>query len=52
MLCYLDSLLTALVVDKMTGEKTNQNKELMAQGLANGISGILQGIPGAQATIR
>ncbi|MDA0314210.1 MAG: SulP family inorganic anion transporter [Bacteroidetes bacterium] len=49
---FLDSLLTALVIDKMTREKTKQNKELIAQGLANGISGLLQGIPGAQATIR
>lgn len=52
LLGYLDSLLTALVVDRMTQEETNQEKELMAQGLANGVSGILQGIPGAQATIR
>lgn len=49
---YLDSLLTALVIDKITREKTKQDKELIAQGLANGLSGILQGIPGAQATIR
>lgn len=52
LLAYLDSLLTALVVDKMTHEKSNLNKELLAQGLANSVSGILQGIPGAQATIR
>lgn len=52
LLAYLDSLLTSLVVDKMTKEKTNSNKELVAQGLANGVSGLLQGIPGAQATIR
>lgn len=52
LLAYLDSLLTALVVDKMTHEKSNLNKELMAQGLANSIAGALQGIPGAQATIR
>lgn len=52
LLAYLDSLLTALVIDRMTHEKSNLNKELMAQGLANGVSGVLQGIPGAQATIR
>jgi sulfate permease, SulP family len=52
MLAYLDSLLTSLVIDKMTAEKTNSNKELIAQGMANGIAGFLQGIPGAQATIR
>ncbi|MBA3439547.1 MAG: SulP family inorganic anion transporter [Pyrinomonadaceae bacterium] len=49
---YLDSLLTALVIDRMTKETTNQNKELVAQGIANGVVGIMQGIPGAQATIR
>lgn len=52
LLAYLDSLLTALVVDKITMEKSNLNKELVAQGLGNSISGIMQGIPGAQATIR
>jgi sulfate permease, SulP family len=51
-LSYLDSLLTSLVIDKMTKEETKPNKELIAQGLANGLVGILQGIPGAQATIR
>ncbi len=51
-LAYLDSLLTSLVIDKMTKEKTKTNKELIAQGLANGVSALLQGIPGAQATIR
>lgn len=51
-LAYLDSLLTSLVIDKMTKEKTKPNKELIAQGLANGLTGLLQGIPGAQATIR
>jgi len=52
MLAYLDSLLTALVVDKLTGERSKLNKELVAQGLANGASALFQGIPGAQATIR
>jgi SulP family sulfate permease len=52
MLAYLDSLLTSLVIDKITGENTQPNKELFAQGLANGVIGLLQGVPGAQATIR
>ena len=52
MLAYLDSLLTALVVDRLTREKSKLNKELVAQGLANGASALFQGIPGAQATIR
>ncbi len=51
-LAYLDTLMTSLVVDKMTGEKTKQNKELIAQGLAAGAVAALGGIPGAQATIR
>ncbi len=51
-LAYLDSLLTSLVIDKMTHEKTKHDRELLAQGLANGVSAVLQGIPGAQATIR
>jgi len=51
-LAYLDSLLTALVVDKNLKEKSNKNKELIAQGIANGVVSIFGGIPGAQATIR
>lgn len=51
-LAYLDTLLTSLVIDKITKEPTMANKELVAQGLSNGISSVLQGIPGAQATIR
>lgn len=51
-LCYLDTLLTSLVVDKMSREKTKQNKELVAQGVANTAVAIIGGIPGAQATIR
>ena len=58
MLCYLDTLLTSLVVDKkMTeefgrDERTKQNQELAAQGAANAAVACLGGIPGAQATIR
>src|SRR5688572_1155932 len=52
LLAYLDSLLTALIIDRMTGEKSKLNKELFAQGLANGMSAVFQGLPGAQATIR
>jgi len=36
----------------MTGERTQQNKELLAQGVANGAVALLGGIPGAMATIR
>lgn len=52
LLWYLDSLLTSLVIDKMTNSKTKKNKELIAQWFANGLVGIIWGIPWAQATIR
>ncbi len=52
MLAYLDSLLTSLVVDRLTGERTAHDRELLAQGAANAVVALLQGIPGAQATIR
>ena len=51
-LAYLDTLLTSLVIDKMSREKTKQNKELIAQGIGNGLVAFIGGIPGAQATIR
>ncbi len=49
---YLDTLLTSLVVDKLMGDKTQRNRELAAQGLANATAAVFGGIPGAQATIR
>ena len=52
LLAYLDTLMTSLVIDKMTKEKTKPNKELIAQGVAAGIVAAVGGIPGAQATIR
>ncbi|MBJ95099.1 MAG: hypothetical protein CMP23_11590 [Rickettsiales bacterium] len=58
LLAYLDTLLTSLVVDKKVKEtfgyedNTRQDKELVAQGLANGVVAFIGGIPGAQATIR
>jgi SulP family sulfate permease len=58
MLCYLDTLLTSLVMDKrMTErfgreERTKQNQELAAQGAANAAVALVGGLPGAQATIR
>jgi len=60
MLCYLDTLLTSLVMDQKVSQKygdkawrkTNQNFELMSQGVANGFCAMFGGLPGAQATIR
>jgi len=51
-LLYLDTMLTSIVVDKMTGEKTQRNKELGAHALATAAVSAFGGIPGAQATIR
>lgn len=51
-LAYLDTLMTSLIVDKMTGETTKADKELAAQGLATAGVALVGGIPGAQATIR
>ena len=50
-LCYIDTLLTSLIVDKMTKTKTRQNKELAAQGMATGLVAIVGGVPGAQSTV-
>lgn len=52
LLCYLDTLMTALVMDKLTTETTKRNKELVAQGVANSVAALFGGLPGAQATIR
>lgn len=48
----IDSLLTSVVADNMTRTKHNPNKELIGQGLGNGLAAIFGGIPGAGATIR
>jgi SulP family sulfate permease len=50
-LCYIDTLLTSLIIDKLSKEKTRQNKELIAQGMATGAISILGGVPGAQSTV-
>ena len=51
MLCYIDTLLTSLIIDKMRGEPTRQNKELMAQGMATTAVSLVGGVPGAQSTV-
>jgi SulP family sulfate permease len=48
----IDSLLTSVVADNMTKTKHNPNKELVGQGIGNGIAALFGGLPGAGATIR
>lgn len=48
----IDSLLTSVVADNVTKTKHNSNKELIGQGIGNGVTAIFAGIPGAGATMR
>ncbi|MFT7823710.1 MAG: SulP family inorganic anion transporter [Sulfurimonas sp.] len=48
----IDSLLTSLVADSLTGDKHDSNKELIGQGLGNMIASLFGGLPGAGATMR
>ena len=47
----VDSLLTSLVADAMTGTRHKPDKELVGQGIGNMVSGLFGGMPGAGATI-
>ena len=47
----VDSLLTSLVADSMTGTRHKPDKELVGQGVGNIVAGLFQGMPGAGATI-
>lgn len=48
----IDSLLTAVVLDKVTGGKHDSDQELIGQGAGNFIAGLIGGLPGAGATMR
>lgn len=48
----LDSLLTSVVMDNITGTRHKSNKELIGQGLGNIASGLFGGLAGAGATVR
>jgi len=47
----IDSLLTAVLVDKTTKQRHESNKELFAQGLGNIAAGFIGGIPGSGTTM-
>lgn len=51
-LAAIESLLSAVVADGMTGSKHDSNMELIAQGVANIASPIFQGIPATGAIAR
>lgn len=52
MLGAIESLLSAVVADQMTGEKHRSNTELIAQGIANIISPVFAGMPATGAIAR
>ena len=52
MLGAIESLMSAMVADQMTGDKHNPNVELMAQGVANIASPIFGGLPATGAIAR
>jgi SulP family sulfate permease len=52
MLGGIESLLSAVVADGMTGGKHNSNKELIGQGIANMITPLFGGIPATGALAR
>ncbi|MCB5160387.1 SulP family inorganic anion transporter [Marinomonas algarum] len=47
----IDTLLTAVIADSLTRKEHDSNRELMGQGAANLLSGLLGGLPGAGATM-
>ncbi|WP_328767698.1 SulP family inorganic anion transporter [Streptomyces sp. NBC_00286] len=48
----IDSLLTSVVMDNITGNRHRSNKELIGQGLGNAASGLFGGLASAGATVR
>jgi len=52
LLAAVESLLSAVVADSMTGDRHNSNMELVAQGIANLASPLFGGIPATGAIAR
>jgi SulP family sulfate permease len=52
LLAALESMLSAVVADGMTGDRHNSNVELVAQGIANMVSPLFGGIPATGAIAR
>ena len=51
-LAAIESLLSCVVADEMTGTKHNSNMELVAQGVGNAASALFGGIPATGAIAR
>ena len=47
----VDSLLTSLVADSLTGTRHDPDRELVGQGIGNLAAGLIGGVPGAGATM-
>ena len=47
----INSLLTSLVADSVSGTRHNPNRELFGQGVGNIVTGMFGGLPGAGATM-
>jgi SulP family sulfate permease len=52
LLAAIESLLSAVVADGMTGDRHNANSELAAQGIGNVVSALFGGIPATGAIAR
>ena len=52
MLGAIESLMSAVVADRMTGDRHNPNVELVAQGVANIVSPLFGGLPATGAIAR
>ncbi|MBO9610948.1 MAG: sulfate permease [Paenibacillaceae bacterium] len=52
MLGGIESLLSAVVADEMTGKRHNSNRELIGQGIANIVTPLFGGIPATGAIAR
>lgn len=48
----IDTLLTSIVADSITGTKHSPNKELIGQGIGNSLCALTGSLPGAGATMR
>ena len=52
MLGAIESLMSAVVADRMSGDRHNPNVELIAQGIANIVSPLFGGLPATGAIAR